>query len=259
MFGGYLENQKTFLKHSIKTVLNLYKKLEHRPTQVVLVGHSMGGKISEALLADPEYTPYINTIISIAGPVDQPVINIDPYIEAFYRNTENALSNSMRINEITNTTNYCGKQISTYVNSNKEKTKLPLDDILFITIGGGSRDYLVQSGLTSSKYSDIHALVCILKVKTNSEAAINESFPQTTSIPLVWLPVDHLCAVWCKELMLVINRFLYDIISYQRHKNAYRSGQSFVKEKDIKLSKASYHFVVRFFSNDPQNLSNVIL
>lgn len=237
LFGGYLENQKTFLKHSIKTVLNLYKKLEHRPTQVVLVGHSMGGKISEALLADPEYTPYINTIISIAGPVDQPVINIDPYIEAFYRNTENALSNSMRINEITNTTNYCGKQISTYVNSNKEKTKLPLDDILFITIGGGSRDYLVQSGLTSSKYSDIHAL--------------------TTSIPLVWLPVDHLCAVWCKELMLVINRFLYDIISYQRHKNAYRSGQSFVKEKDIKLSKASYHFV-KPTRNQQRNEINMI-
>jgi hypothetical protein len=38
-------------------------------------------------------------------------------------------------------------------------------------------------------------------------------FLQSTAIPTVWLSTDHLCSVWCKELMLVIVRTLFDIVN----------------------------------------------
>ncbi|PSN32852.1 hypothetical protein C0J52_10314 [Blattella germanica] len=35
----------------------------------------------------------------------------------------------------------------------------------------------------------------------------------STAIPDVWLSTDHLCSVWCKELVLVLVRSLFDIVN----------------------------------------------
>jgi glycosylphosphatidylinositol deacylase len=36
---------------------------------------------------------------------------------------------------------------------------------------------------------------------------------QSTAVPSVWLSTDHLCSVWCKELVLVTVRTLFDIVN----------------------------------------------
>jgi hypothetical protein len=36
---------------------------------------------------------------------------------------------------------------------------------------------------------------------------------QSTAVPTVWLSTDHLCSVWCKELVLVVVRTLFDIVN----------------------------------------------
>ncbi|KAF5293758.1 hypothetical protein FQA39_LY03243 [Lamprigera yunnana] len=34
----------------------------------------------------------------------------------------------------------------------------------------------------------------------------------STSIPLVWLPIDHLCILWCKQLVLAVTRGLFEVV-----------------------------------------------
>ncbi|KAJ9584662.1 hypothetical protein L9F63_020987, partial [Diploptera punctata] len=68
-----------------------------------------------------------------------------------------------------------------------------LSHVTFISIGGGHRDILVRSGLTLTSEADISVV--------------------STAVPDVWLSTDHLCSVWCKELVLVIVRALFDVVN----------------------------------------------
>lgn len=123
-----------------------------------------GGKIAESMLINKTTSDLINTIISIASPLDQPVINIDFYFESFYRQIEVAMLKKRDIKLLSNNTNnceHCGINEILDNTKNLDKYVKPkfLNDKLLITIGGGSRDLLIHSGLTTSKYSDIHAMV----------------------------------------------------------------------------------------------------
>lgn len=35
---------------------------------------------------------------------------------------------------------------------------------------------------------------------------------QTTEIPGAWVTADHLCIVWCKQVVVVVVRSLFDLI-----------------------------------------------
>lgn len=126
----------------------------------------MGGKIAQALLTDYNYIDLVNTVIMLSTPVDKPVINIDNYFEVFYRNINDFwLLNRGSVNVIKNTTNTCsinhiGPTEVAPSTTNDNDEEFPLNKKLLITIGGGSRDILVHSALTTSKFSDIHAIVC---------------------------------------------------------------------------------------------------
>ncbi|GJQ72189.1 hypothetical protein Trydic_g3281 [Trypoxylus dichotomus] len=63
----------------------------------------------------------------------------------------------------------------------------------FIAVSGGFSDFLVAPHLTSSTHLSV----------------------VTTHIPKVWLPMDHLCILWCKQLVLVLNRALFNSIDSQ--------------------------------------------
>lgn len=67
-----------------------------------------------------------------------------------------------------------------------------LKHIAVVSIGGGHRDILVRSELIKSDYTDFSLL--------------------TTAIPTVWVATDHLCILWCKQLILVIVRALFDMV-----------------------------------------------
>lgn len=61
-----------------------------------------------------------------------------------------------------------------------------------ISIGGGPRDITVPSSQTIDEYADLNAL--------------------TTSIPGVWRSTDHLCILWCRQLVLNIVQSLFDSV-----------------------------------------------
>lgn len=260
VFGGVLDDQSIYLDLCIKAVLNLYKDLPNPPKSVSIIAHSMvsickitttdlradlcqflihsnslqGGKVAQSVLMNRETANRVNTVIALAAPLDKPVLNIDFYTEAFYRKTNKLWSEHRPPNPnlITNLTNTCCNASNfeqLHFNADDEQTALAhgptkryfLEDILLITIGGGSRDILVHSGLTTSKFSDIHVV--------------------STCIPGVWLTTDHLASVWCLQQVIAINRFLYSImepIRQRKHDNA------FIKDKSYRLANAKYHLTV---------------
>lgn len=68
-----------------------------------------------------------------------------------------------------------------------------LSHVTVVSIGGGLRDIQVRSGITSDNSSDINVM--------------------TTAAPSVWVSTDHRCIVWCKQLILSLNRVMFDLIS----------------------------------------------
>ncbi|KAL5277878.1 PGAP1 family protein [Megaselia abdita] len=233
LYGGYLLDQQAFLVHAINRVLSLYSELPNAPKQVVIIGHSMGGKLAQSLMVNESIAKKINTIISVSGPLDTPVINFDYSMEAFYRKTEEYLLENRTSIAATNETNLCKTVHSNFIPTVLNESHF-LNDKLFISIGGGNRDILVHSGLTHSKFSDLHVL--------------------TTSIPNVWLSTDHLCAVWCLQFVLVVNRFLYSIITSNKGRNGFKLGQSFVEDKRLRLVNANHFFVKHRTNNRPEDL-----
>lgn len=201
-----------------------------------------GGKVAQSVLMNRETAKRVNTVIAIASPIDKPVINIDFYTEAFYRKS-NKLWLEHRPpnpNAITNLTSTCCNASNFIENPSNtiEQTEVTashakryfLEDILFITIGGGSRDLLVAEGFTTSQFSDIHVM--------------------SSCMPGVWLTTDHLASVWCLQQVLVINRFLYSIILPVSHRHRMHDNV-FVSNKSIRLVNAKYYLTVSvfYFSN----------
>ncbi|KAH8261940.1 hypothetical protein KR026_006353 [Drosophila bipectinata] len=221
LYGGYLPRQQNFLKLCIRTILSIYEGRADKPS-IVLIGHSMGGKLAQSVLTDPEIGQHINTIISISTPLDQPVLNLDSELEAFYWETDTALDKVRTATVPTSTTNVCDslhqKPPSVQRMANQESSAR-LDNVLLISTGGGNRDLLVRPGLTSSRFNDLHAM--------------------TSAIPRVSLSCDHLSAVWCLQFMQAINRFLFRMA----HLRDDRSSVVFGTNKQRNLQSALHSFV----------------
>ena len=220
LFGGVLEEQTQFIEHSIRAILKLYQRLPHPPNKIVIVGHSIGGKIAQKLLSSPDTAQLINTVITLASPMDKPVLNWDLHINAFYQSIDDYwMENRQIFKQPSN--NSCGFR-RRRVGVNFDESRM-LDDKLLITIGGGSKDLLVHSGLTDSKFSDLHVM--------------------TTAMSKVWVESDHLCIVWCLQQVLVVNRFLYSIIAPTNYKGPKSRGLSFMDDKAARLEKAEQYFL----------------
>lgn len=227
LFGGVLEEQTQYITFCIRKILDLYKKLHNPPKSVTLIGHSMGGKIAQALAGKPELSEMIKTVITLAAPMDKPVIAFDYYTELFYKSIDKIWMENRSVGKVvTNNTNYCKpyRLVSNGSTLNENDELKRLNDKLLITIGSGSRDLMVHPGLTNSKFSDIHVMA--------------------TKIQNVWLSTDHLSSVWCLQLVMTINRYLYSILEPFTSKKQHYKGQSFVEDKEFRLNKAKQFFDV---------------
>ncbi|XP_036319859.1 GPI inositol-deacylase-like [Rhagoletis pomonella] len=219
LYGNYLERQTLYLKHCINTVIKLYINSKVAERKVILIGHSMGAVVAHAVLKDIEISKYINTIISLAAPINKPVLIFDEKIEVFYNDINKHLSNVRPFFKADKNTSICSTSYSRrLLNNHFDYENVILIDVLLISIGGGNRDLLVQPGFTISKFSDIHSM--------------------TMSIPKVWISCDHLSAVWCLQLVHVINRYLFDIARKDDYGYVY-----FIKDRVVREQVALNYFV----------------
>uniref|UniRef100_A0A182WFP3 GPI inositol-deacylase n=1 Tax=Anopheles minimus TaxID=112268 RepID=A0A182WFP3_9DIPT len=201
VYGGFLQDQTEFLELCIQEIVRLYGA-RGRTIRMFIVGHSVGGKLAQAVVAQPgtraNIGRHVAGIVTLSAPVDKPVALLDHYHQSFYDRIEQTWRTNRSVESVLK----------------PSQSKASLDDILFVTIGGGIRDIIVHDGLTSSRYADLHAM--------------------THNIPNVWLSVDHLCAMWCLQFVLVMNRFLFSMVVPQG-----RGNFGFVEGKHIQLDKAT--------------------
>uniref|UniRef100_A0A2M4BCA0 GPI inositol-deacylase n=1 Tax=Anopheles marajoara TaxID=58244 RepID=A0A2M4BCA0_9DIPT len=215
VYGGYLQDQTDFLELCIQEIVRLYGA---RGARMFLVGHSVGGKLAQAVVAlggnGKRIERHVAGIVTISAPMDKPVALLDHYHQSFYDRIEQAWRANRSIAVPGATVPSPGGR--------------PLDGILLVTIGGGIRDIIVHDGLTASRYADLHAM--------------------THNIPNVWLSVDHLCAMWCLQFVLVTNRFLYSMIVAQQQQG--RNSYAFVEDKRTMIAQANRFLAQPFSGHD---------
>ncbi|KAM3961034.1 LOW QUALITY PROTEIN: GPI inositol-deacylase [Aphomia sociella] len=171
VYGGVLQQQTDFASACISKILSLYKSNKYTknvPTSVILIGHSMGGVITKRLLAYPSTLNTTSIAITLAAPLQAPVINFDIAINEYYKLMDMEWEANVNGNE----------QI-------KEKK-------ILLSFGSGPRDILMPSWLTSCNDTYISSL--------------------TTAVPGVWVSTDHVSIVWCKQVVMAINKYLFSII-----------------------------------------------
>lgn len=104
-----------------------------------------------------------------------------------------------------------------YKELEKHLYKLKDAGVKVISIGGGPRDILVTAAQTYDRTADINVL--------------------STSVPAVWKSTDHLSILWCKQLVFVIVRALFDAVDHL--KKPFQIASS----PDLKMQALSYHFL----------------
>ncbi|RWS06994.1 GPI inositol-deacylase-like protein [Dinothrombium tinctorium] len=85
----------------------------------------------------------------------------------------------------------------------KIRTEPQMSHLTVISINGGFNDKLVKNELTQ-----LHSPLI-----ENGDLSLS-----TSMIPDVWLSTDHLCIVWCRQLIIKLTRLLFDLIPKDGHK-----------------------------------------
>lgn len=199
LFGGILAEQTEFIKLCVTRILWLYKNVANPPSSVVVIGHSMGGLIARGLFTVPKFDPsLVHTILTFGTPHHHPVMYLDPRMMEYYER----VNNFWRKRGLTN------------------QSKSELMNVNVVSVGGGMRDLLVRSSLASMNP---------LAESSNTVSVV------TTAIPRVWLSVDHLCLCWCRQLVLVTNRALFDLIDTK--------NKQIMEDKEERMKILSHYFI----------------
>ncbi|KAF2401642.1 GPI inositol-deacylase-like protein [Trichodelitschia bisporula] len=187
--GQTLLDQAEYLNDAIAYILSIYHDPERSkrdpslpdPSSVILVGHSMGGVVARTMLTMPNYQANsVNTIITLAAPHARPPVSFDAQMVSTYK----------QVNE------YWRKAHATEWGSDN-----PLWHVTLISIAGGGLDTMIPS-----EYSSVTSLV----PDTHGFTVF------TSSIPDVWMGMDHLAITWCDELRKAVIRALYDVMDVNR-------------------------------------------
>ena len=195
LYGPLLDMQTRYVRLCVKHILGLFggvRPLERRPTSVLLIGNSMGGMVARAIFVphdkqqQQQQQQRVHTIITKSTPHRRPVLNVDAHMNTFYARTNAHWLNT-----------------SASVSS--------LDNVLLASLYGGKRDVLVRSGLANLNTDDdegededdewSHG---------KSRATILSAY--TGAMPRVWRSIDHRCMAWCLELVLALNRALFEMV-----------------------------------------------
>lgn len=199
LFGGVLNEQTEFIRLCVTRILWLYKKIENPPTSVILVGHSMGGLIARGLFTFQNFDPSsVHTIITFGTPHRHPILSLDPQLMDYYKNVNSFWRSQVFSND----------------------TESSLKNITVVSVSGGVRDVLVRSSPSSMSQ---------LAPQSQAISLV------TTSMPRAWVSVDHLCLCWCRQLVLVTNRALFDMIDPKK--------RQILENKRNRMKIFEHHFV----------------
>ncbi|XP_015606892.1 GPI inositol-deacylase [Cephus cinctus] len=104
-----------------------------------------------------------------------------------------------------------------YRNLKNVSHRLKESGTTIISISGGSKDMLVTASQAIDPIADINIV--------------------TTNIANVWTSVDHLCILWCKQLMMSIVRALFDCV------DSTKPPAQIIADSEERLKVMSYHLL----------------
>ncbi|KAL7268563.1 GPI inositol deacylase [Rhizina undulata] len=205
--GQTMLDQAEYLNEAVAYILSLYHDSRKStmdsdlpdPSSVIIFGHSMGGIVARTMLIMPNYqSNSINTIITMSAPHARPPVSFDKQIVQTYDDINGYWRRSF---------------------SEKWANNNPLWHVTLVSIAGGGLDTVVPSDYASisSLVPDTHGFTVF-----------------TSSIPNVWVGMDHLAILWCDQLMKVVARSLLDIVDVKR------PGQTKPRAERMRLFKKWY-------------------
>ncbi|KAL1964403.1 hypothetical protein VTN77DRAFT_6961 [Rasamsonia byssochlamydoides] len=187
--GQTLLDQAEYVNEALAYILSLYHDPRRSrrdpnlpdPSSVILIGHSMGGIVARTALTMANYQANsVNTIITMSAPHAKPPVSFDSDVVHTYK----------QINDY-----WRAAYSQEWANNN------PLWHVTLISIAGGARDTIV-----ASDYASLASLV----PETHGFTVF------TSTIPDVWIGMDHLSITWCDQFRKVIIKSLFDIVDVRR-------------------------------------------
>ncbi|KAE8150195.1 PGAP1-domain-containing protein [Aspergillus avenaceus] len=205
--GQTLLDQAEYVNEAVSYILSLYHD-PHRsrrepdlpdPSSVILIGHSMGGIVARTALTMTNYQANsVNTIVTMSAPHAKPPVSFESDIVQTYK----------QINDY-----WRDAYSQTWANDN------PLWHVTLISIAGGSRDTVVPSD-----YASISSLV----PETHGFTVF------TSTIPDVWIGMDHLSITWCDQFRKAIIKSLFEVVDVRR------AGQTKPRADRMRIFKKWY-------------------
>lgn len=177
VFGPVLGKQVEFLLQVMQTVKDAYAG--RGLVSCTIIGHSVGGVVSRGLLLHPSFNPQcLDLLITLSAPLKEPVLSFDAAMTQFYHDMN--------------------------VEWRRQRSMLPrnqsrISHVNHLSIAGGFSDVMVRSQLAMFTDQDTGDDIDLSVVST----AVND----------VWLSIDHLCIVWCRELKVKLARLLFDVVN----------------------------------------------
>ncbi|KAI9368847.1 PGAP1-like protein-domain-containing protein [Aspergillus egyptiacus] len=187
--GQTLLDQAEYVNEAVAYILSLYHDPRRTqrdpdlpdPSSVILIGHSMGGIVARTALTMANYHENsVNTIVTMSAPHAKAPVSFDSDLVHTYK----------QINDY-----WRDAYSQTWANNN------PLWHVTLISIAGGSRDTVVPSDYASisSLVPDTHGFTVF-----------------TSTIPDVWIGVDHLSITWCDQFRKAIIKSLFEVVDVRR-------------------------------------------
>lgn len=217
--GNFVNQQAQYVNDAIRAIMRQYKKQQHGslkkrskgkkvakptgdalriPESVVIVAHSMGGVVTRLAETLPNYTPKsIQHVISLGSPYHNPPFPFDVEMQGVYA-------------RITTTSEHLSPASSSvaggaviddeFTNDNDDDDDDSTSPV-YVSIAGGHKDMIVHASLSA----------------TDRVAHPKRSLASlTTAIPGVQLTMDHLCLLWCHQLLDRIAQSLVAVVDIEK-------------------------------------------
>ncbi|KAL7056240.1 hypothetical protein AAHC03_021000 [Spirometra sp. Aus1] len=157
---------------ALATIKRIYVASHKKTPKILVIGHSMGGLVAHNLLTRKDSDPSL---------VHTVVTLASPLVFPVIGVGSEMYDIYSRVRSLWNAVNTTAK----------------FEHLVFLSITGGPRDIQVWDGLSDANHWLPPAYF----------------LHQTTSaISGVWLTCDHLCIMWCKQLVLALNRAFFDMV-----------------------------------------------
>ncbi|GAM22901.1 hypothetical protein SAMD00019534_060760, partial [Acytostelium subglobosum LB1] len=218
--GDVMYDETEYVNECIKIILGLYQQPQQqmntdtsKPTSVILIGHSMGGIVARMSVLLPNHIyGSVTTIITLNSSHRNAPIYSHQSTSHFYHELNRHWSESIQPRHFE-------------FNDKGELTHLPpiYDKIVVVSVGGGHRDTLIRSELTS----------------LDGIVSADRSFSViTTSMPDVFMETDHQCILWCNEVVLSLVEALLLLAHPNSKQNTYDSTARLDRLKAVMHSHA---------------------